>query len=217
MLTPTSYSEAKQLFGKYCIGPDELTSSVPFQFTIGTVPDIPYDEETLKRCAKTHVLVFGPSAFADGSPVTLNALRTLLGVDPAVAEPCMYNQDWYLRETFAVETTPGDVWHLLQKNVREDMRAKRPEEIEASLSDNERFPTAVTCTLAFFACWYATKERLWNHDFVWCSDHDHNGDRIYVGRYEDPTGVNKNGFNVHRHLALRSEYSAATEVSSSMA
>lgn len=49
---------------------------------------------------------------------------------------------------------------------------------------------------------------LWKHDFVWCSDMDHNGDRIYVGKYHDISGVNKNGFSIHRHLALRECYAS---------
>jgi hypothetical protein len=207
----TPYTEAKQLFGSACIGPEAFVVS-PLLFATA-VPDIPYEMETLARCKDTYVLLYGPSVFQDGTPVTLNALRECLGMDPAVYEPCMYNQDWYLKEAFAAEVTPGDCWHLIQKDVREDVRAKRPEEIEAQLSEQERFPTAIVCALAFFGYWYATNgERLWNHDFVWCGDLDHNGDRIYVGRYEDPTGVNKNGFNIHRHLALRPAYSAAMEI-----
>jgi hypothetical protein len=206
-------SEVEKMFGKRYLGPEAFASSSPFRFAINEIPKIPYAEETLKRYAETHLLVFGPSAFADGTPVTLNAFRTLLGVDPAAGEPCMYNQDWYLRELFAAERTPGERWHLIQKDAREDLRTKQPDDIQASLAGNESFPSAITCALAFFTYWYATGgERLWNHDFVWCNDRDHNGDRIYVGRYEDPTGVNKNGFNVHRYLTLRSSYSAVTEV-----
>jgi hypothetical protein len=102
-------------------------------------------------------------------------------------------------------------WHLIRKEVLEDARAKRPDEIETSLK-GESFPTAVTYAFTFFACWFLKGEKLWNHDFLWCSDRDHNNDRIYVGRYEDPTGVNKNGFNIHRHLSLRSIYSTAPEI-----
>ena len=50
---------------------------------------------------------------------------------------------------------------------------------------------------------------LWRHDFIWCDDSDHNGDRIYTGRYIDPNGINKNGFNIHRHLSIRPCYGAA--------
>jgi len=50
---------------------------------------------------------------------------------------------------------------------------------------------------------------LWKSDFIWCSDKDKNGDQIYVGRYRDPLGVNKNGFNIHRHLKIRNYYGLA--------
>ena len=153
-----------------------------------------------------YVRVFIPAG------ITLNELREKFGVDPQAAEPCFYNQDWYLAEDFAAKTKTDGQWHTLPKREREEWRAKRPEEIETALKKEERFPTAVTAAFVFFAYWFATREKLWEHDFLWCSDRDHNGDRIYVGRYEDPTGVNKNGFNIHRHLALRPSYSAAPEI-----
>lgn len=198
------------------IGPEEL-GKLPASLSIGEVraPAVPFSEAILAAHADTHFLIFTPTAFEDGTPITINALRERLGVDPNLSEPCMYNQDWYLKEDFASVETPDGKWHLIHTNVLEEARAKRPEEIELSLQNNELLPTAVTCAFAFFAYWYVTGgERLWNHDFVWCRDRDHNGDRIYVGRYEDPAGINKNGFNIHRHLALRPSYSAAPEVTS---
>ncbi len=144
--------------------------------------------------------------------ITLNQLRKQFGVDPAAGEPCFYNQDWYLKEDFAAKEATDGQWHVLPKKVREEWRAKQPEEIEAELTSTERFPTAVTAAFAFFAYWFVAGERLWEHDFIWCSDRDHNSDRIYVGCYKDPAGVNKNGFNIHRHLSLRSSYSAAPEI-----
>jgi hypothetical protein len=122
----------------------------------------------------------------------------------------MYNQDWYLKEDFA-NMAPDGKWHLIRKEVLEEARAKQPADIERAFT-GEQFPTAITCAFTFFAWWHLRGELLWKNDFVWCSDRDHNGDRIYVGRYEDPTGVNKNGFNVHRYLSLGSPYSAAPEI-----
>jgi len=143
--------------------------------------------------------------------ITLATLRDAFGIDP-IHEPCFYNQDWYLKEDFACTTATDGEWHMLPKRVREEWRALPPDTIEKQLTATEQLPTAVTVTFAFFAHWFATGgERLWEHDFIWCSDRDHNNDRIYVGRYEDPDGVNKNGFNIHRHLALRPAYSAAPE------
>ncbi|MFA6279122.1 MAG: hypothetical protein WCS97_01350 [Candidatus Paceibacterota bacterium] len=187
------------------IGPDEL-AAMPYDFGVLSAPVIPWSEEELAQHSKTHVLIFTPCV------ATINSLREKFGIDPNVSEPCFYNQDWYLKEDFA--NTPLDgKWHLIRKQVLEDARAKQPEEIEAALAHEESFSTAVTCAFAFFSYWFHTNgEKLWEHDFVWCSDRDHNGDRVYIGRYEDPDGVNKNGFNIHRHLALRHSYSAAPEI-----
>ena len=198
------------------IGPEELQKMLaPFSFRDLDAPEVPFRADVLEAHVDTHILVFTPSAFADGTPVTINEIRERMGIDPENSEPCMYNQDWYLKEDFASKETPDGKWHLIRKEVLEEARAKRPEEIEAALATDESFPSAVTLTFAFFAYWFATGgERLWNHDFLWCRDRDHNGDRIYVGRYEDPTGTNKDGFNIHRHLALRPSYSVAPEVTS---
>ena len=173
-----------------------------------SAPEIPFSREALDSHADTHILVFTPKI----SWITLNGLRDEFGIDPGVQEPCMYNQDWYAKEDFAHTPLDGK-WHLIRKNVLEETRAKRPEEIEGKLSQGERFPTAITYAFTFFAWWFVSGgEKLWKNDFVWCSDRDHNDDRIYVGRYEDPTGINKNGFNIHRYLSLRPAYSAAPEI-----
>jgi hypothetical protein len=187
------------------IGPEEL-KALPLALS-NEAPAIPFSEEVLAAHSQTHLLIYTPAGF------TINSLREQFGMDPAKNEPCFYNQDWYVGEDFAAKETTDGAWHLLPLVVREEWRAKRPEDIETALVSEERFPTAVTCAFAFFAYWFATGgKKLWVHDFVWCSDRDHNNDRIYVGRYEDPSGVNKNGFNIHRHLALRPAYSAAPEI-----
>ena len=64
----------------------------------------------------------------------------------------------------------------------------------------------------FFAYCFANEEYLWFHDFVWTQDVDHNDDRIYVGKYHDIDGKNKNGFSIHRYLSLRDCYGAISFV-----
>ncbi|MEO5927981.1 MAG: hypothetical protein ABIO72_04645 [Patescibacteria group bacterium] len=208
----TTYANAKSILGENCIGPEELAvQGSSFRFG-SECPPVPYSVEQLEQHAVSSVLVFTPAHDADGSPVTLNSLRTLFGIDPAVSEPCFYNQDWYLKEPFAAEATLDGGWHLIRREALEEVRAMLPEEIENALPATEVFPTAVTCAFAFFAYWFATGgNMLWRHDFIWCSDRDHNGDRIYVGRYEDPMQMNKNGFNIHRHLRLKPIHTAAPE------
>lgn len=96
-------------------------------------------------------------------------------------------------------------WYLLKRDVLEDSRAVQPDEL---LKNNVIFPNAILCVYTFWAYYYARHVKLWYYDFVWCNDTDHNGDRIYVGKYHDIDGMNKDGFSIHRHLALRNCYSS---------
>lgn len=196
----------KQLFGRNFIGSDEVK---PLLERIGQgeiiIPELNYSFEELEQSAKDYLLVMGlPSVGA--KPLTIRTLREVFGVDPDASEPCFYNQDWYMHEDF-IDRQMESRWYLLRKEVIETSRAVMPEQLMAV---DYTFPTAILCAYAFFAYWFCYDEKLWYHDFVWCSDTDHNGDRIYVGKYHDVDGVNKNGFSVHRHLALRNCYAAVT-------
>lgn len=184
------------------IGPEELRSIQALNLRIPEhIPEIPFTAEELETRKDDYILIFGISAFRDGTPVTIRNLKKRFGKDPDICEPCFYNQDWYDKEHF-IDIPMDDGWFLIRRNVFEDSRAVQPGE----LMKEHMFPSAIKCTYAFFAAWYVLEIRLWEHDFVWCNDTDHNGDRIYVGKYHDIDGVNKNGFSIHRHLALRPCY-----------
>lgn len=198
-------AEARQIFGENFIGPDEILKTAPrsgIRIPLA-IPEIPYQKTELKRLAADYILILGSDTMTDEGVVDLLSLRGRFGTDPGVKEPCFYNQDWYLNEEFA-RKTPECKWYLVRKVVFEDSRAVLPSVLEERYS----FPSAILCTYTFFVYWFHKGEMLWKNDFVWCCDTDHNGDRIYVGRYSDNTGVNKNGFNIHRHLSLRNSYAA---------
>jgi hypothetical protein len=196
--------QAKELFQSNFIGIDELT---PLFNKMGLsaeniiVPEINYSWEILKSCCKDYLLILGVSS-VDKTNLSIKTFREMFGIEPEKQEPCFYNQDWYVKEDF-IESILDNRWYLLKKEVVEESRAAQPIEL---LKLNFIFPPATLCTYAFFANYYAHYELLWYHDFVWCSDTDHNGDRIYVGKYHDINGINKNGFSIHRHLALRKCY-----------
>jgi hypothetical protein len=204
---------AKTLFGRRFLGPDQLAllgKTLPVPRT--DAPPLPWADDILEANAATHMLLYCPTSFADGRPITLNTLRSHFGIEPGLSEPCFYNQDWYVKENFANASLAGG-WRLIRVAVLENARARTPEDIQTVLSRTEAFPTAVTCAFAFFANWIHTNgELLWAQDYIWCRDKDHQGDRVYVGRYKDPAGINKNGFSIHRHLSLRTNYSAAPEI-----
>ena len=198
-------SQLKHLFGDSFIGPDELR---PFVERLGwegeiPVPEMNYPLTELEKYANDYILVMGLPRIGN-KEITIRSLREVFGVDPDVSEPCFYNQDWYMHEDF-IDRTLDPRWYLVRKQVVEDSRAVMPEQL---MADSYAFPSAILCAFAFFAYYFCYGEHLWYHDFVWCSDTDHNGDRIYVGKYHDVDGVNKNGFSVHRHLALRQCYAA---------
>lgn len=198
--------KAKDIFGSNFIGKDEL---LPLFSRMGLarleidLPKIHYTLSELEEYSQDYVLILGIPSL-DSVELNIQTFRNIFGVDPSVSEPCFYNQDWYLKENFITKTLKSR-WYLIKKAVMNDTRAVQPEML---MKKGINFPSAVLCTYAFFAYYYWRKEYLWYHDFVWCSDLDHNGDRIYIGRYHDIDGVNKNGFNIHRHLRLKNCYAS---------
>jgi hypothetical protein len=195
--------EAKKIFGNNFIGREEL-SGISERMGISLpqeMPQIPFAIEHLKEKSADYLLILGVSRLANGMPLTLASLRARFGIDPSKMEPCFYNQDWYLKESF-VQKVLEDKWLLVRKSIFDDSRSKDPD----ILIKTHVFPSAVSCAYTFFANWYHSGEPLWSQDFVWCDDVDHNGDRIYIGRYYDTSGTNKNGLNIHRHLRIQDNY-----------
>ena len=199
--------DAKILFGDNFIGKEELK---PFFKALGLgevdIQENPIqysDAELQKAAVEGYVLIYGVDS-VNGQSITLRHLRDKFGVNPCESEPCLYNQDWYLKEDF-IDISLGNRWYLIKKDVFEESRAVMPTDLT---QQGLRFPPAILCGYTFFAYYFACNEYLWWHDFVWCCDTDHNGDRIYVGKYHDIDGVNKNGFSIHRQLALRNCYAS---------
>lgn len=202
MSKAVTIEKAKSIMGANYVGLEALAKLELFKrVDPEAVPSIPFPEEELEAKRDDYLLILGSEQLADGKLVTIRNLKAVFGKDPEAQEPCFYNQDWYDKESF-IDVPMGNEWFLIRKAVFEDSRAIQPTE----LMEKYTFPSAIRCTYAFFVAWLAQGIKLWYHDFVWCCDTDHNGDRIYVGKYHDVDGVNKNGFSIHRHLALRPCY-----------
>jgi len=199
-----SWNRLRDLFGKNFVGPDELCGLKQALEIPDVIPEIPFSENLLRDFAGTHVLILSVPRTSQGELVTLLNLRNRFGIDPLVSEPCFYNQDWYLKEAFAAKPIEFG-WNLLQKDLIDRTRGLIPEDF----SDSKKLPSAVLLSYAFFVYFQASNgEMLWPNSYVWCNDLDRFGDRIYVGRYIDPTGSSKNGFEIHRHLKIKSTLGA---------
>ena len=200
-----SIEQLNALFGERFLGPEQINIMLEKMgmepVSLSDVPPAGYSDEILLDKAADHLLVLGYPG-KEGAPLNILSFRERFGTDPEKSEPCLYNQDWYLKEDFILKSLEPR-WYLLKKDVIEASRAVQPENL---LKADMLFPSAILCVYSFFAYYFAYGKHLWYHDFVWCSDLDHNGDRIYVGKYHDIDGVNKNGFSIHRHLSLRPCY-----------
>ena len=195
-------SIARSIMKNNFIGPNELKRLNDIPLIIpDNIPQIKFSIETLESKKDDYILIFGAGRLRGEKQVTIKNLIDIFGKNPDIKEPCFYNQDWYEKEAFINKPLNED-WFFIRKNVFDDSRAVAPTE----LLKNHKFPSAVKCCYSFFIAWLVLRTKLWYHDFVWCSDTDHNGDRIYVGKYHDIDGVNKNGFSIHRHLGLRECY-----------
>lgn len=210
--------QAKKIMGKNFIGLDELKKISyklkffdPYKYKI--IPIIPFSVDKLKKASRDYILILGISKAKDGRKLTINTMRSMFGLDPRRKEPCFYNQDWYLKEKFASVTSLKFKWYLVRKKVIKETRGQDPGNIQKNLEFKQYFPLAVLTVFTFFAYYFHTNGKiLWRHDFIWCSDKDKNGDRIYTGRYIDPQKINKNGFNIHRHLSIRHCHGLAPQI-----
>ncbi|MFA5387081.1 MAG: hypothetical protein WCX23_00160 [Candidatus Paceibacterota bacterium] len=211
----TTEQQARSIMGKNFIGAEEI-SRIGSYFGIAEdffltvrISKIPYSQDFLKSIRRDYILILGIAEDRDRKKITINRLRERFGWDSQKSEPCFYNQDWYLKESFAKDTALKNGWYLIKKTVDRKTRKKTPVEIIKIIDKKESFPVAILTVFTFFAYYILREEILWQNDFIWCSDKDVNGDRIYTGRYFDPKKINKNGFNVHRYLSIRSCYGLA--------
>jgi hypothetical protein len=201
----TTQIEARSIFGKNFIGVEEILN-INEQFPLNIpeeIPDINIPKDILIENKDTHILILSVSKFEDNNDVTILNLRNYFNNIRIECFPKFYNQDWYLKEEFT--QTPLELgWHLLRKEVFESSRGVTPDELEVQY----QLPSAKLCTYTFFVFFFCRGIILWEYDFIWCKDLDHNGDRIYVGKYTDLTGISNSGFSIHRHLKLRSYYAS---------
>ncbi|MDP4267479.1 MAG: hypothetical protein Q8880_08605 [Bacteroidota bacterium] len=214
----TTIEQAINIMGTNFIGPNELNALsermgiLTTDEIADTIPEIKHSPSLLTKLSKNYILILGIPYSKDKMPLTLNRMREFFGIDPDINEPCFYNQDWYIKESFANNKTLDFKWYLIRKIILEDSRAVAPENYISKFNSNQKLPSAILTAFTFFV-WYLQTggEILWKHDFLWCSDIDHNGDRIYTGKYIDVNKINKNGFSIHRHLAIRSFYGITDE------
>jgi len=199
------YTEIKNIFGNNFIGIDEINAIDPKKQFISIdnieYSNIPYSIDFLKDKCNEYILFYFQPIINNKLKFSINNLK-LFFQSRKYSDVSFYNQDWYEKEKFANECNENPGWYLLKTSVIESSRGLMPEFINEKI----KYPTANLCIYLFFLNFAVNKTILWQHDYVWCSDLDSNGDNIYVGRYYDINKLSKDGFSIHRHLKLKSNY-----------
>lgn len=194
--------EAKKILNSNFIGSKEL-KKINNAFSVAIpdkIPSILFERNELEKYKDTHLLILCVPQFADSTIITIETIKKKIAMFNG--HPCFYNQDWYLKEQF-IRKSLNLKWLLISKNLLDESRAMPVDKVVS----NYKLNSAVELTYAFFVNYFATQgEKLWNNDYVWCSDVDDKGDCIYVGRYTDASGMNADGFEIHRHLRIKNNY-----------
>jgi hypothetical protein len=202
MAIENNFSVAKRLLGKNYIGLDKLSKiQSNFNFVLPKVePKINFDLASMNIDYNDHILILGVDNLHGTNKLNIIELIKIFGYEKNNQNPVFYNQDWYIKHKFMYQSLDFK-WYLIKKNVYPDSKAILPD-----FTPYKNLPSAILCTYTFFVYFLLNNEILWESNFVWCSDYDDNGDRIYVGKYNDITGLNNNGFSIHRHLTIRDHF-----------
>ena len=202
-----SLIDGKEILGNDFIGPNELNAICGLmglkKIDFSSLPELVLTKTELRSIKENNSILFAVNnKMESGEQLSIASLRNSLGLD-SIEKVGFYNQDWYLKEAFYAKEFEAPFWALLPKNIPSVSRAKIPSNSDPSVT----LPSALLVSYLFFIYYFHTKGTLlWKNDYIWCSDVDHNGDMVYVGRYEDPAGINQNGFSIHRHLKISEAY-----------
>jgi hypothetical protein len=196
---------AKKILEKDFIGFDELKKILGhINFDLINIPNLTLDENQIIKAKKENkILLLVHPFLVNNIKLSIKYFRDKFGVGLNNTEyPTFYNQDWYLKESFFLEEFCKSQWVLIDKNLKSTSRGIVPK------SENQQIlGRAFHYTYTFFIYFLLNNgEILWENDYIWCNDYDHNGDMIYVGRYSDPNSYNNKGFSIHRHLTVSSIY-----------
>jgi hypothetical protein len=192
-----SYHDAKVIMGRNFLGIEEVEQAFGVKYSSGDrakLAQVPFDEVTLKTCAKTYVLVAG-------FPMSINDIRQKVRGNAARLFYSALGDAWFEREQFA-QIAVGVRWFLLRKEPVQNSTSKTYGEQEGLIPQNEEIPFARDVVFATVALFVITGERLFENVYVRCRDVSSGGRRVLVGDF-DRGGLRINGYwDVSRYVYL---------------
>ncbi|MDD3102304.1 MAG: hypothetical protein PHE59_04135 [Patescibacteria group bacterium] len=140
---------------------------------------IPFSDDTINACKKDYILVanFGLSIFDIRNKVGDKLFSEIPGAHPM--------DNWYLKQKFTGEI--GQVgWILIRKTEVPESRNKDWKEQQRLLSKDEYVPTAQEMTYAIIGHFLNSCERLFEYDYVRCTDFISKISGVYIGNFTTP-------------------------------
>ena len=179
----TSHQRAvRKIMGKNFLGIPEVVEhfGAISPADLLALQQIPFDEETLRACADTHILV---------ADVGLS----LLDVRQKARKGLFYSQDWFDNEEFAKRTETAR-WRLIRKTPVDGSFSKNWGEQQVLIDDSiSEVPSARQVVYTMILHFLATGERLFEKAYVRTSDVDSDGYRVGVGHFGD-SGLSVDGW-----------------------
>lgn len=175
------HEAARSIMGTNFLGLEEVEKALGIKYTPAQrakLAVIPFDEATLRVCAKTHVLVAG-------FPMSINDIKNNSRVKGNAAK-LFYSaagEGWYTNESFANASVEVR-WFLLRKQVIANSTYKLYNEQLALIPQSEVNPWARDVVFATMVLFLTTGERLFGSLYVRCRDTSSNGLRVFVGRFD---------------------------------
>ena len=175
MFVPSaSQKTAREIMGKNYFGVEEAKIYFgvnPSQQQLAALSVVPFSEAVLKECKHTHILV---------------AVFTLSMKDVKGKVAHGMGEMWYKwnnDEKFVDDCGVNVAWHLVRKNEVQNSTFKTWSEQKEMLRKNEGVPTARVITYAIVGYYLATKEKLFEGIYVFCSDVTPDGSHIGIGYF----------------------------------
>ena len=168
-----SQEAAREIMGVNMLGTIEVERhfGVLTDAQLEALAVIPFSKETLRACAKTHILV---------ADIGLS----FLDVRSKASKGLFYKQRWYESHEFASRTETA-CWRLIRKTPVENSLSKYWTE-QQTLIDNkiDEVPSARQVIYTTILHFLVTGERLFEKVYVRTCDVDSNGSHVYVGNFD---------------------------------
>jgi len=170
---------ARYVMGRNFIGPEEVARFLglsQFDERLKGLERIPYEEEVLRMCRETHILVAG-------FPLTILDICKFFPRCVILPSPEKRIGHWS-NDRFARKDKLARRWYLMRKEVfNGSLGGSLRAALEASQNEGEELPRPGEFIYAVVLYYALTGERLFENVYAFCQDPANNGLHVRIGMF----------------------------------